>query len=299
MTSNLPPRIIHDILLDMQKLAPALEKKRRAYNLSLLIGVFVIVGALYALLSYLTDPRLGSQIAMIGVAFLPSYILYRVLNHLYGKAVHRAFIKAVCKQGVLSYSELGFFESREIEHHKILPHALKSVSGEGIKGTYQSITFVLQEISLRNKGDTAFWGIAARIYLSHAFEGHTVMIPHGRHMADFLLRFPNWKKINTMSAKYAPYYEGLTSDPVEARAVLPPHFMERLMDAGQLPRGKMMSLSLTGREILLAYPRFRPLFVVPALWQPVSLAAMQRCIWEIESIFRVIDVIKSNRQIRT
>lgn len=293
------PKIIHDLLLDMQKLAPALEKKRRASNLILLVGVFMIVGVLYALLSYLSDPHLGSRIAMIGIAFLPSYFLYRLINNSYSRSVHKTLIKAICKQGVLSYSDLGFFEAREIEHHNILPHALKNVSGEGIKGTYQGVTFVLQEISLKNKTETAFWGVAARIYLTHSFEGHTVMIPRGRQMADFHLRFPNWKKINPIAAKYEAYYEGLTNDPVEARAVLPPHFMEKLMDAGQLPRGKMMSLSLTGREILLAYPRFRPLLVVPALWQPVSLTALQRGIWEIESILRVIDVIKSNRQIRT
>lgn len=283
----------------MQRLAPALEKKRRISNLILLIGVFMIVGVFYALLSNFSEPHLGSRLAIVGIAFLPSYFLYRLINKSYTRGVHKALVKAISKQGILNYSDLGFFEAREIDHHNILPHALKSLSGEGIKGTYQGITFVLQEISLKNKADTAFWGVAARIYLSHAFEGHTVMIPRGRSMADFHLRFPNWKKISPLPARYEAYYEGLTSDPVEARAVLSPQFMEKLMDAGQLPRGKMMSLSLAGREILLAYPRFRPLLAVPALWQPVSLTAMQRSIWEIESIFRVIDVIKGNRQIRT
>ena len=67
----------------------------------------------------------------------------------------------------------------------------------------------------------------------------------------------------------------------------------------ELPRSKWMSLSFHAHEILIAYPRNSPLFIVPPMWQPISAAAMQRCIWEVESIFQVIDVIKLNGQIRT
>ena len=105
--------------------------------------------------------------------------------------------------------------------------------------------------------------------------------------------------VTPMAKKYESLYEGLTTDSVESRAILPSAFMERLMTAGELPRSKWMSLSFHGREILIAYPRFRPLFIVPPLWQPVSAEAMQRCIWEVEALFQVIDVIKLNGQIRT
>ena len=300
MTSIPPPRIIQDILLDMQRLTPSLEKRRRRYNIGVFLGVLMIVVMLYTLLEIANNHAgTGSQIAVILIAFLPSFLLYKVVNKIYGKAIHKAFVDVVCLRGALTYSNLGFFEAREVDNHRILPDSSKSASGEGIKGTYRDVTFTLQEVSLKGRnGTTAFWGVVARIYLSYAFEAHTVILPRKALTPAARLRFPHWHQVN-LPKKYEPLYEGLTTDTVEARAVAPMAFVERLMEAGQLPSAKWMSLSFHNRELLIAYPRFRPLFVVPPLWQPVSAEAMQRCIWEVESIFHVIDTIKLNPQIRT
>lgn len=299
--SHAPSPIIQDILLDMQRLTPALERQRRRYNISLFFGVLVIVVMFYTFLAAVNDnPSVSNQVAIIAIAFLPCYYMYRALNRVYGKAVHKAFVDAVCKRGALTYSPLGFFEAREVERHRILPDMARSSSGEGIKGVYRDVTFTLQELSLKGKSGITFWGVVARIYINHAFEGHTVILPRTALTSAARLRFPHWYPVNPMAKKFEGQYEGLTTDTIESRAILPSSFMERLMEAGQLPRSKWMSLSFSGKEILLAYPRFRPLFVVPPLWQPVTSAeAMQRCIWEVESIFQVIDIIKMNGQIRT
>ena len=298
--SYTPSKIIQEILFDMQRLAPSLESRRRRYNLAMFFGVLFIVVLLYCLLTLINEnASTGSQIAIIALAFLPSYYLYRLINKIYGKAIHKAFIDVVCRRGSLMYADVGFFESREVSAHRILPDAAKSTSGEGIKGTYRDVTFALQEISMKGRSGTAFWGVVARIYLKHAFEGHTVILPKALLTPDSRLRFPNWQAVNPMAKKFASAYEGLTTDNIESKAILPSGFMERLMDAGQLPRAKWMSLSFRANEILIAYPRNRPLFIVPPLWQPVSAEAMQRCIWEVESIFQVIDIIKLNSQIRT
>lgn len=300
MAASAPPKIIQDILFDMQRLAPSLEGRRRRYNLAMFFGVLFIVVALYALLTFVNDDvSTGSQIAIIAMAFLPSYYLYRLMNKIYGKAIHKAFVDVVCRRGALMYANVGFFEAHEVRPHLILPDAAKSTSGEGIKGTYRDVTFALQEISMKGGNGTSFWGVVARIYLNHAFEGHTVILPKVMLTPHSRLRFPHWQAVNPMAKKFAPTYEGLTTDNIESKAILPSGFMERLMDAGQLPRSKWMSLSFHAHEILIAYPRNSPLFIVPPMWQPISAAAMQRCIWEVESIFQVIDVIKLNGQIRT
>jgi len=286
--------------MDMQRLAPTLEKQRRRYNVGLFFGVLMIVVILYTLMEVASNhASIASQATVIMIAFLPCFLLYKFVNNIYGKAVHTAFVDVVCLRGALTYSKLGFFEAREVDNHRILPDSSKSASGEGIKGAYRDVTFTLQEVSLKGKsGSTAFWGIVARIYLSHAFEAHTVILPRKALTPAARLRFPHWHQV-ALPKKYAAAYEGLTTDTVEARAVAPMAFVERVMDTGQLPSSKWMSLSFHNRELLIAYPRFRPLFVVPQLWQPVSAEAMQRCIWEVESIFQVIDTIKLNPQIRT
>lgn len=285
--------------MDMQRLAPMLEKTRRRYNLGMFFGVLFLVVLFYAILEKSTgNTDLASQVMVIVFAFIPSLILYKFLNRVYGKDVRKAFVESLCRRGALTHAAEGFFIVREIDGHRIMPDSSKSVSGEGIKGTYRDVTFTLQEITLKGKtGATAFWGVVARIYLSHAFEAHTVILPRKALTPAARLRFPHWHKVS-LPAKYDPLYEGLTTDTVEARAIAPTAFIERVMDAGQLPSVQGMSLSFHGRELLIAYPRFRPLFVVPPLWQPVSAEAMQRCIWEVESIFRVIDAIKLNAQIR-
>lgn len=300
MAHATPPKIIQEILMDMQRLAPMLEKRRRRYNVGLFFGVLMIVVMLYTFLEVINGHAgTGSYIAVILIAFLPCFFLYKFVNNIYGKAVHTAFVDVVCLRGALTYSKLGFFEAREVDNHRILPDSSKSASGEGIKGTYRDVTFTLQEVSLKAKsGTTSFWGIIARIYLSHSFEAHTVILPRKALTPAARLRFPHWHKVN-VAKKYEALYEGLTTDTVEAKAVAPMAFTERLMDVGQLPSSKWMSLSFHNREMLIAYPRFRPLFIVPPLWQPVSADAMQRCIWEVESLFQVIDTIKMNPQIRT
>ncbi len=285
--------------MDMQRLTPSLEKTRRRYNLGMFFGVLLLVVIFYTILQVSTGhANVASQVMVIVFAFVPSLILYKFMNRIYGKDVHKAFVDVVCQRGALTYSADGFFVAREIDNHRIMPDSSKSASGEGIKGTYRDVTFTLQEVTLKGRtGSTAFWGIVARIYLSHAFEAHTVILPRKALTPAARLRFPHWHKV-TLPKKYDALYEGLTTDTVEARAVAPAAFVERVMDTGQLPSAKWMSLSFHKRELLIAYPRFRPLFVVPPLWQPVSAEAMQRCIWEVESIFQVIDTIKMNPQIR-
>lgn len=285
--------------MDMQRLAPTLEKTRRHYNLGMFFGVLLLVVVFYTILEITTgNANVASQVMVIVFAFVPSLILYKFMNRIYGKDVHKAFVDVVCRRGALTYSAEGFFVAREIDNHRIMPDSSKSASGEGIKGTYRDVTFTLQEVTLKGRtGTTAFWGIVARIYLSHAFEAHTVILPRKALTQAARMRFPHWHKV-TLPKKYDPLYEGLTTDTVEARAIAPTAFVERVMDCGQLPSAKWMSLSFHKRELLIAYPRFRPLFVVPPLWQPVSAEAMQRCIWEVESIFQVIDTIKLNPQIR-
>ncbi len=285
--------------MDMQRLAPSLEKTRRRYNFGMFFGVLLLVVIFYTILQVSTGhANVVSQVMVIVFAFVPSLILYKFMNRIYGKDVHKAFVDAVCQRGALTYSADGFFVAREIDNHRIMPDSTKSASGEGIKGTYRDVTFTLQEVKLKGKtGATAFWGIVARIYLSHSFEAHTVILPRKALTPAARLRFPHWHKV-ALPKKYDVLYEGLTTDTVEARAVAPTAFVERVMDCGQLPSAQWMSLSFHKRELLIAYPRFRPLFVVPPLWQPVSAEAMQRCIWEVESIFQVIDTIKLNPQIR-
>ena len=300
MAHSAPPPVIQEILLDMQRLAPSLEKMRRRYNFSMFFGVLLIVVVLYAMLEAATGRgNVAGQVMVIVIAFAPSFLLYKFMNKVYGRDVHKAFVDVVCRRGALTYSEKGFFEAREVATHRILPDAAKSASGEGIKGEYRGVPFTLQEVMIKTRGNMpAFWGVVARIYLSHSFEAHTVILPRRSLTPEARLRFPHWHGV-TLPKKFSGVYEGLTTDTVEARAVAPTSFIERLMDAGHLPSGKWMSLSFCKRELLLAYPRFRPLFVVPPLWQPVSAEAMQRCIWEVESIFQVIDTIKLNPQIRT
>lgn len=300
MAASAPPKIIQDILLDMQRLAPALEKTRRRYNFGIFFGVLLIVVVLYAILeSAVHSGNLTGQVMVIAIAILPSLLLYKFMNRIYGRDVHKAFVEVVCKRGALDYSDKGFFEAGEVAAHRILPDSIRSASGEGIKGEYRGVPFTLQEIMIKaNAAAPAFWGVVARIYLRHAFEAHTVVLPRKALTPAARLRFPQWHAV-TLPAKFHAAYEGLTTDTVESRAIAPTAFIERLMDVGQLPSGKWMSLSFYKRELLIAYPRFRPLFVVPPLWQPVSAEAMQRCIWEVESIFQVIDTIKLNTQIHS
>lgn len=152
---------------------------------------------------------------------------------------------------------------------------------------------------MRDGPSKAFWGVVARIYLSSRFEAHTVIIPAKSQIADSALRFHGWEKLAHLPQKLEGQYQGLTTDMIEAKAILPSGFIERVMEAGQLPRGKAMSLSFRGQEILLAYPRFRPIFSLPSMWQPISLQAMQRCIWEIDSILQIIDLVKANHQMHS
>lgn len=297
MTKN-TPRIIEDILLDMQRLAPALEHKRRLYTLMLMGGITLIVTLIFGVVLLVLSASAVTLAVLVVIGLLPCYLFYRLMNHTYRKAVHKAFVDAICRRGNLEYSDLGFFEASEVAQHGILPQASKHSSGEGIKGTYHGVTFALQELSMKDGQVTSFWGIVARIYVKHSFEAHTVIIPKS-WVGSYRIKYPNWSNVTPMAKKFEKYYETLSSDPIEAKAIMPPMFMERFMDAGQLPRDQWMSISFCAREIAIAYPRYRPLFVVPHLWQPVSADAMQRCIWEVESLFQVIDLLRTNPQIQT
>lgn len=299
-------RMTDALLRETSRLARTLEGERRFYLrwlLALVLATIMLVtGAVFQLDLY---PR---QLVIIMGSLFISVPVAQVLNWLYRRKGKRVFTAAMAQTAGLRYDPTGIFPVSAAAKHKILPAFDRDQVEDGFEGTYDGVPVAFQEVHLsglenipsqprsRKREYTAFWGMLIRIRLQRPVEGHTVVIPRTALYTVFRTSFSEFQKVNAPS-KFEKKYHILSTDQVEARVVMDPAFMERFLEAAQIMRAHWMEVSFRDNEILFAVQRFRPLFEVGHLWQPVTPEYLRKLADHIDAVDRMIDVLKLNRQI--
>ena len=292
----------------VRSLQPALEKRRRRFMRGLVLGAVGIVLAVSALVLHNRDSLDQPALAVIFAALVPSVILYQVLGHLYRAGNKKRLMEGLAAGAGLAFNAAGVFSlDGAAQKHLIIPFFDRGHAEDGFGGTYRDMPFAVQEISLsqvrhdprhrgRRREMAVFTGLLIRLTLPRRLEAHTVVIPQNVMRAYFADRFSDFQRVRLVSPKFEKQFDALGTDQVEARVILNPAFMERFVEAGEILGAKWMDVSFCGNEILFVVRRGRPLFESGPLWQAVTAENLGKCIAELESVFRLIDVLKLNRQ---
>lgn len=294
------------LLRETSRLSRDIEGTRRFYMRWLVAGVLSTV-CLVTGIVFQIKPAIPPQGLIIFVSLFISVIIAQVLNALYRRAGKAMFVEGMAGTAGLTYDENGVFGIGEVKKHKIIPAHNKAEVEDGFSGTVHGVAVAFQEVRLSDiqqvKGHesgrrdfTAFWGMIIRIRLHKRMEGHTIVVPRAGLQALFRGRLDGFEPVR-VAAKFEKSYAVMGTDQVEARVVLDPAFMERFLEAAQIMRARWMEVSFLDNEILFAVQRFRPLFEVGHLWQPVTPDYLRKLADHIDAVDRMIEALKLNRHV--
>ncbi len=293
------------------EIAPKLEaredKRRdtvRFHNISLAIGIGV-AAVLVALVFGLGGPPplaffLGVLSLMIGWGVGAAAV------HTLKKEVKHAMTQSIAPFLGLSFTAgisqpPGFRQFREL---RLVPSYNISSFEDLLEGQHAGHLFELYEAHLkrrtrdskgRTRTTTVFRGQLVRIAFPRNFDSTTVIM---RDAGVF-----NWmnkpgkelKRVGLVDPHFEKIFEVFGTDQVEARYLLTPSFMERLLALEAMFKGKRVRAAFDGGDLLIAV-QGGDLFEAGSMFKPLADISRARTLRdEIRSIHDIIDVIDEQR----
>lgn len=134
-----------------------------------------------------------------------------------------------------------------------------------ISGAVAGKNFVMQELRLRTQGKnkvTTFHGQIFEMDCARKFTGQTLVLrDKARHGRSKRGAIPGLKRAGLADPHFESLFEVYTTDQVEARYLLPPDFMVRILDLESSVDGKNIRFAFSGGKLFIAVEtgnRFEP-----------------------------------------
>lgn len=238
------------------------ERRKRAFNV--LLGV---VFALAFCIFFLVLEQGATELVKFagGAAILVSFFFYRRMSVIRREAKEK-LMPALCEQIGLDYNLHPFHD--EITPYKglgIIPSYDELTLEDQIKGKAAGIDFNLLEAKLVNvsrdsKGrksrSTVFQGFLVEFDFHKNFHGETIITKDHTVIGNFL---SGWAKkgdrVKLEDPEFERYFEVHSSDQIEARYLLTPLFMERVLQFNRLSSVKQLQIAFKNGRIYMAIER--------------------------------------------
>jgi hypothetical protein len=165
-------------------------------------------------------------------------------------------------------------------------------------GAHHGATFDLYEAHLqqrRRSGKrtttvTVFRGQVIRLVFPRKFEGVTI-VRRDAGVFNFLAGLGQLKRVGLVDPKFEKVFEVYGTDQVEARFLVHPAFMERLMEMEASLKGQRLRCAFQEGDLLIAIEGAN-LFEPGSMFEPlVSPARARRIVDELASLMRVVDAV--------
>lgn len=269
-------------------------------------GLAVLYLALAFLIVYqVKKPRF---LIFITFAFIP--ILLGVVYYMQRKL--KAGTKEHLMQSITrflgwSYQLSGFLppELDLLKRHKMLPSWDRKSLEDEMRGTAHGADFRLCEAHLEREdnsddGDnwtTVFRGVILEIDFHREFLGRTVVL---RDKSIFNRRkFEGMKRVGLVDPVFEKAFEAYGTDQVEARYLLTPDFMQRLVDLEKKFDGKQLRFGFLRNRLHIVVDAPNQ-FEAGSMFEPLTAPGRtQKILNEIDAIFAVIDgLVKPQTSVR-
>lgn len=291
-----------------------LERRRKSHFIFLLLAIvpltvvltpFVTGGFLYVLKT-MPPLWLSPLLSFIGVTAFAFTALDSGYRH---KAKHD-FLYLMANALDLQYRRGGFITLGDLYDHHVLPPYAQSHSEEGFSGRESGINFQFQDFHVMPVSrwhwfdyrsflwGLGFYGVAIRIELGRHLDHHTILMP--RFIANGALKnllhekFYEFEDIGLVYSKFKKRHTVLATDQVEARFILDPAMIERIMTLGTLLHANWLEVSFREREMVIIAGQTQNFFEVGHLFHPVNVLTIERCLLQMEQLKAIIKTLNLN-----
>jgi hypothetical protein len=207
-----------------------------------------------------------------------------------------------------TYQVEGQLSARSLQPSGILPGFDDETREDYVSGTYNSVGIELTEARLTEKqgsGDNrrnveVFRGMFIRFHMNKSFAGHTVVVQDVGRVGNWLSsRFSGLERVALEDPVFEKRFEVRSSDQIEARYLLTPSFMERLLELGTLFGSRKLRCAFYDDRLLFLIESSQNRFEGGTILEPETFADEIRAILsEMPALFGIVDVLKLDEQTR-
>ncbi len=291
-----------NIQAPMQKL----EKKRINY----IIGIFcvIILGIIAECFSgyflYINENKTEHSLTpLFVIPFIISGICFAIAKRYKNEA------KEIILPKLLSY--IGDFEitpNNAIHNYTtdymrtldLLPSFEVCQYDDCFHGSYNDVKLGVSEIKLkdiyydskgRRREHTVFQGLFVCTSSFKKFEGRTIIKRDGGG------RFAGDSRVHLEDPEFEKCFDVISNDQIEARYLITPAFMNRMVELNKKGIGRTMSVSFENDNINIAIASSKDWFEIPLFKPATDIVNYRAIILELISIFSIIDTLKLEQNI--
>lgn len=199
-----------------------------------------------------------------------------------------------------SYAEGNGLSVDEMKKSHIFPNADVYEADDCFEGIWQGMPLRVTEQILKTiyysknkrRERVVFQGIAVELNMNKEFDGQTVVLKD----AGFLNRFKGFKgleRITLEDPKFEKIFEVYSTNQVEARFLLTPVFMEKIVCLKDLYQGKSIQLSFLNQKVLIAIDTKHNMFEPCSFFKTnLNKKKVDAVFGEFLTIFSIIDLLK-------
>ena len=228
--------------------------------------------------------------------------------------VYQESIKSEIFPHILSFlgdfsftSEMKFGGPKNYKDFEILPSYTMESNEDLIVGTYKGLQITLFESELekdsghgRNRTvKTVFKGIMIEISMNKNFEGKTIVKTDSGAIGNWLKsKTSTLQTVRLEDPEFEDQFEVYSNNQVEARYLLTPSFMQRLLDLKTTFGGKKIECSFCNESLLMLISIKRNMFEPGSIHEREDfIDDAKSLLSEMQSIFQIIDTLKLDQNI--
>ncbi len=207
-----------------------------------------------------------------------------------------------------TYKEEGPLSARSVKDSGIIPNFEDEAREDYVRGTWKGVRLELTETKLTvehgsgedSRTETKFRGLLILLTMNKKFSGRTVI------KRDLTMVF-NWfadkferelENVKLEDPRFEREFEVYSSDQVEARYLLTPTFMERLMELTEAFGGKPIQACFFKNKLLLTIKTNKDRFETGSIFRPATFAKeIDTVLKEMPAIFKIVEVLKLDQKI--
>ena len=228
--------------------------------------------------------------------------------------VYQESIKSEIFPHILSFlgdfsfaSEMKSDGPKNYKDFEILPSYTSESNEDLITGTYKGVQITLFESELEKESgygknrsvQTVFKGIMIKISMNKTFEGKTIVRKDSGSIGNWLKsKTSTLESVRLEDPEFEDEFEVYSNDQVEARYLLTPSFMQRLLDLKKTFGGKKIECSFCNESLLMLISIKRNMFEPGSIHEREDfIDDAKSLLSEMQSIFQIIDTLKLDQNI--
>ena len=275
------------------------ERKNKLILASILSTFFALAGVLIIILVKLDGGTGEDAFTPASFLFGSSYFAWFVIKKNFERKIKNKIMRTVCSCfEKLTWSKSRYIGGKVFEKSGVVPHFTSEIYDDIFAGFHKGVHMEIVESEFkvrRGKYEgTVFKGVVIKLDMNKAFTSHTIIAPDS-----YFHKSPVHDLRHTVleDVEFEKKFDVYTNDEVDARYLITPAFMQRLIDLKTAFYADKIQCAFFENFLIISLNTSKDLFSLCSLLKPIDDNRQYfEMFEEIISIIKLIDHFKLNEK---